>query len=1836
MRSWTTGGRWTGRLALLVVALCAVGAAAAPARASTDLSFDSLACDKPAVVGYLPDAGEVTTSCDVTLRRHGAASITQRLVRVNIRLDAKEPGLLGLPTTVDSRVVDTYTVLSVLSGTVTTNRTVTLTDRDAITGDPMDPWLAEQLMLGRTLVFSVQADPADAVAETDETNNALSMLALLYDFRLGPLTGELSFGPAPMTLTAGAVVYDAVACPASDGTLDSDAVASWDPGGGFRVQQVAVPKLCVDIASATVDGVALAAASGASVSVPSLAGKLGGLTAEASVTLGTAGVSVGALTLELPGKHTFHQATATGPRPGGSRKVALGTITQPGKDTLAGLVGSTTGGYLHVEPLPFYLVLSTLTAKASAVTGTHAGARWVHTRSYDLDDPRHSLDPAVVNVASNDARWAVKAAQAQPVFALSARGLSATVSVGAGVAAAHFPRVRTLWQGTDLRITGGQLTRTALPPDLAQTFEQRSACASCTTPGEADVDWGVVPVGQLGLAPDGAVIAEVEGLSDAAWGPYDAGVGHVFERSGDTELRGVLAIPGFSATGTGGSASAASYLLGAREVRRVGGVTYPTTAHLLEDDQTQRGNHFVAGVTVGPQWYDRGGAPKVGRGVTLEGTTETRVRLGGLSQPGACGGGPCALVSNEATRFIVRPGGVTGVFDTDSPPLPTVYGFELPLLRFAFRQVSNALDPVSGVEGSVSVPAPGDFTVAFESLALECTGALGEALVVPCPPGAPADAPNCGEALGAWSTRITPLALEFAADAGDAACDPGGRDLEVGMDLAIHALSKPLGLTAAWSPAGEPSDERITGSTSHVLDADADAGREGFPVALHADPRLEWASDSDGWYAFGADFAVPFFDALTTDIRVANATLDTAAATFVRAPGADWAVDGACTRAAFPTDDAALEACAPTAHYTWGGTGFGLDLQAWYDASTAAFTGITKEHSVAVMGVRAVADRITPDGTTVRFGASAEIEKLELSTISLSVDLDDEASIALTDQTLASLGIGGSPIGSLVNPIRTALDEALTVAGASLDLQLRGVVDAAFEAASGGMAGVGAEAGLDAMARLLAEVRGLPATFAAEASLSLDELRADLVVGFDAALDVEATALFQAYVSIMASAEVAPCDAAPGTCEAALAQVQRLRDALAAARAVLAAVQGRLDEARDAVTGLVASAQALEAEASAFVATLQSALFVDDPTLTGFVSADVGTNDLLVVLLVVAVGALREPLEELEVVDLVSRLSSFAELVPLPATASEAQGDIRGRAEELLADLDQTIVSFEGQVTASGFADILDLADGYLDDIAGILALLHGQLGTLELALSSPFDALSDELDAADTVLANVDAVLAGLEADIVCVMDPGCGGIELRGALALDIEAALNGRIFAATGGALEFVATLGGGDQSFVIGLSETLTAPIDLAIADIAAKVEGELAVLFDLPDVATGAELRTILVDLVMNTPAIEGMILTFQGHFDLLVADISGLVTDLFDQVEAVLADLAAALNDVAAGVLADASAVIDGLSADLPVKAATIDGVAVIAGDELERLHVGAEFTLSGSEDEDTRSFEATLDVTSWSSNGKGDACASGESGALLDAVISTSDLPLRIGTGTVTIETLELGFTLDGSSGVPAVVGLFGGITTDGGLDFDALRIYDIAFAAGAGDYETYVGAKATAAFSSAQLSVGFLVGRTCTIDVLETLDPQVARFITLPASGFAGAYVRGSADMPIIDTGCLLNLSLTADVGSWFLAGPPVTIGGLVGGGAYGKFACIGALRGQATAFLEKSGSTVKFEGEGFAVAGAGIKCDPETWKTVAKSRQDKGCGTGDASVSLTWNGKWNVPKPSVSAVH
>jgi hypothetical protein len=323
---------------------------------------------------------------------------------------------------------------------------------------------------------------------------------------------------------------------------------------------------------------------------------------------------------------------------------------------------------------------------------------------------------------------------------------------------------------------------------------------------------------------------------------------------------------------------------------------------------------------------------------------------------------------------------------------------------------------------------------------------------------------------------------------------------------------------------------------------------------------------------------------------------------------------------------------------------------------------------------------------------------------------------------------------------------------------------------------------------------------------------------------------------------------------------------------------------------------------------------------------------------------------------------------------------------------------------------------------------------------------------------------------------------------------------------------------------------------------------------------------------------------------------------------------------------------------NIPLDSASLDGFAVIAGDELERAHIGAEWTMSPSSDgEPGNTFGAALDAVSWSASNKAAGCGVGDDSTRIDVTISAMGLPANFLAADLVIRKLYLGFTLGSADGRIVPRGVFGGIGVDGDIGFSEAIVYDPAFAAGVGDIETYIGASAGALFSDIQAEVAFLVGRTCNTEILSELGPRVGDFITLPASGFKGVYLRGGASIPLLTFGCPLTVGVGADFGAWVLAGPPATFGGLVGGSAYGKVACVGALRGQILAIGQvNTDGDLFFSGQGFGAAGVGL-CEPEKWTTKAKSREDGLCGTGDAEFNATFdNGKWLIPKPKIGAIY
>jgi len=380
--------------------------------------------------------------------------------------------------------------------------------------------------------------------------------------------------------------------------------------------------------------------------------------------------------------------------------------------------------------------------------------------------------------------------------------------------------------------------------------------------------------------------------------------------------------------------------------------------------------------------------------------------------------------------------------------------------------------------------------------------------------------------------------------------------------------------------------------------------------------------------------------------------------------------------------------------------------------------------------------------------------------------------------------------------------------------------------------------------------------------------------------------------------------------------------------------------------------------------------------------------------------------------------------------------------------------------------------------------------------------------------------------------------------------------------------------------------------------------------------TADELRHMVITKILDTEPMQNIRITMNEAFSPVMDEVREVVVDLFASVNQVIYDVFDKLSAKANEALAEATSAVNAM----PIKSGKMDGYALISGDELDRLHIGAEWEVDTGDEDTSYSFNGALDMERWGAGGKA-GCGGGTStDGNMDVKISTRDIALSLGGKKLSVDELYFGFTLQNA--LP--VGIMGGIASVAGFDFNKFKLYDMKLLVGIGAIETYMGAKSAAIFDIYQMNAAFLLGRTCGKEILTSLDPEVGKFITLQNNVFKGAYIRGGASFPIWENGCALRVGVTADLGAWVLM--PGTVGGLIGGGAYGRVLCIAALKGKVKAMFQKSGDNIKFQGKGWGAAGVG-SCSPSKWYSVAKSRRDSWCATGDAQFGAEYNNGWTL---------
>lgn len=252
--------------------------------------------------------------------------------------------------------------------------------------------------------------------------------------------------------------------------------------------------------------------------------------------------------------------------------------------------------------------------------------------------------------------------------------------------------------------------------------------------------------------------------------------------------------------------------------------------------------------------------------------------------------------------------------------------------------------------------------------------------------------------------------------------------------------------------------------------------------------------------------------------------------------------------------------------------------------------------------------------------------------------------------------------------------------------------------------------------------------------------------------------------------------------------------------------------------------------------------------------------------------------------------------------------------------------------------------------------------------------------------------------------------------------------------------------------------------------------------------------------------------------------------------------------------------------------AGKINGYAHITGDSLTELRLDGSFQWKVPDDLEFSGYLILRQVSSTESAG----CGGGTNPAN-EVILGTEGIGISwISEIKADIETR---FSFKTDPFMPA--GLAGSFEmVEGTIGFESFVLSEFYAGVGFGLYENYISAAARAEFSSFQVAGGAFFGRTCTLTPISDWDDEVGDVLGEPP--FTGIYVYGEGWMPIVDYGCVFNISAGVGAGLFmFVEGP--TIGGKIMLGAEGEALCVVGVDGVVKMAGSKSGDDLIMSGSG-----------------------------------------------------
>lgn len=1119
--------------------------------------------------------------------------------------------------------------------------------------------------------------------------------------------------------------------------------------------------------------------------------------------------------------------------------------------------------------------------------------------------------------------------------------------------------------------------------------------------------------------------------------------------------------------------------------------------------------------------------------------------------------------------------------------------------------------------------------------------------------------------LSYWRTpaMLTGLAFVATADSGDVCLDNKSKELQLSKLLNTNGIDDKLTMNAIYPPDGMIKDQQLTGSVENMFDRPDSGDDEGFAVRLqkaYLNQLASYGAQKTGFINLTGLTDVPLFNDLELLLHLDNPEVSGLAlpdgsfdinvfkdesdldSDFNGVPDTYGSNVTTYREMLSDTEDKPESGDPrPRAKYSWPSSGilelnYALNYNRSADESMPQFLGVKKTYGLIsdsnpVITISSVPDYINPIRTKFSFGASADIAAIA----NLQVNLSDLGDI---DDLLHNY-LGVSPSFSLENMLNGLLDaESLVreITGGDLTQILAVVLDSLLDSPV-------IDGPLDDFADAIGALNRLPQELANRSvgvlELHLEDLLGQLtstgqpITGAGGQLE-DLFAELAAYVAAPADyVNTIPGNPySPEQQEELVLKLQALQDALNQFDNTMDQLLGGVGTAKNEISNVVGQAGNYLTTASNLLTAIQGNILSAGGSLGSLVLGN-DANQIINKIDQIK-DAVQQALAALKSIDLTMIANAIQTAVSLSGSSIDLSmlDSMVAQTNTLISSLENVVQQAEtllsGQYTS--MPDVFDDANNTLNQVVS-------GLNTVKTQIDSAKSVVIGFLESAETQIGMVKSQVSGLKDLLgaeVAIPDgalyPDYNSLVALGQQKLNqfAETLVNAMIDQLSPGLLldalqTMQANIGSNPaKAFEIALQDGLVSIVQTAVQEFADEITNQLTSIIEnalavLPT-PTADDIKKLIRNAILNSDPVEELNAAF-----------AQLIKPVSEMVDGVAMQLTTAINNLIKQALAaveeginDALESITSQIADFDLVGGKLDGYALVTQDELEHLHIEAEFTFGG--DPDPTTYYAALDITSWNAeNGKG-ACVDGGTG-MIDAVISTRDISAEMLGADIGIKEAALGFTIDNA--VP--IGVFGRVYTSGELNFEAIVIYDIGLEAGLGAIENYLGATAAGRFDSYTLpKVAFYFGKTCDFGVLRRLDSEVAEFVGERVP-LIGIYVRGSAEVPIYNVGCFFRVGVGADVGAWIFEG---VYGGLVGGSAWGQLGCLASLKGKITCMAQKSGDQFQFSGSGWAGAGVGW-CSPSKWKSVSDVRKDDWCVTGDASFGATYTNGWNIDGPNVN---